>query len=1108
MKCPICGGLNPEGKTYCGDCAAPLPQRCPACGTENPASNKFCGSCGVGLAGGARTTETPRAGRPSGTDAERRQVTVLICDLVGSTALSARLDPEDMREIIGAFNRCCAEVITKSGGFVAKYMGDGVMAYFGYPQAHEDDAERAVRGALSLIEAVPKLPRGQDAVLQVRIGIATGVVVVGDELATDAAKERTAIGETPNLAARLQALAEPDQVVISHSTQRLTGGLFEYSDLGAVALKGFAEPMRVYQVLGMSTVESRFDARHDTKLTPLVGREEELELLERRWRQARDGEGRVVLVSGEPGIGKSRLTVALQDLLEREPHTRLRYLCSPHHTDSALYPMITQLERAAGFERTDSPAQKVAKLAAVLEQSSVDVQEDLALLADLLSLPTEGRYRLPEMSPQKRKDKTLAAFLGQLERLARQRPMLMVLEDAHWVDPTTRELLEMAVERVAQLPVLLVVTFRPEFQPQGIGQAHVTLLTLNRLGQREGMALVGQVVGDKALSEDLAAEIAERADGIPLFVEELTKAVLEAGGGDGDANQIVSSAPLPKLAVPATLQASLMARLDRLGPAAKEIAQIGAAIGREFSYELLAAVARKGDAELRSALDRSSDAGLVFRRGVAPEATFLFKHALVRDAAYGTLLRRQRQELHGRIAAALEREFSAMVKTEPETLAHHCAEAGLAERAIDFYLAAAKRAVAASSNTEAIGHLTKGLALVEMLPASAQRANELRLRFALSAPLVQLRGYGAPEVEAAFARARELCVGLGDSPELFHSLYGLWGYHLLRARLSVAAELSEQLLELAPRLEDSNFRLAALHTATVTSYWMGHLASVPHHSDQELALYDPERQRGRRTVAGDAVVDSLGHCAFALWALGYPDRARDKGMTAITLARRVTHPFGLCSAVNWNAYLHYFRREPALVAESIGVLSEVAREQGFAFWTIFADIWEIWHRICATGERNPEGIERFRKLHAGLRTLGAELAHAPYSAMLVDCLVAQGRIEEAVEALVEALADVARVGEAVLEPQLLCLLGDVLHRRDPAAPEQAESSYRRAIDVAQRQSAKTWELRAATGLAGLWRGQGKRTEARELLAPIYGWFTEGFDTPDLTDAKALLDRLV
>jgi class 3 adenylate cyclase/tetratricopeptide (TPR) repeat protein len=1105
MKCPICGGLNPEGKTYCGDCAAPLPQRCPACGAENPASNKFCGSCGAGLAGGAHTTEAPRAGRPSGTDAERRQVTVLICDLVGSTALSARLDPEDMREIIGAFNRRCAEVITKNGGFVAKYMGDGVMAYFGYPQAHEDDAERAVRGALSLIEAVPKLPGGPDAVLQVRIGIATGIVVVGDELATGAAQERTAVGETPNLAARLQALAEPGQVVISQSTRRLTGGLFEYRDLGAVALKGFAEPMPVYQVLGMSTVESRFDARHDTKLTPLVGREEELELLQRRWRQACSGEGRVVLMSGEPGIGKSRLTVALQEQLESEPHIRLHFFCSPHHTDSALYPMVSQLERAAGFERIDSPAQKLAKLEASLGRSSAD--EDVALLADLLSVPTETRYRLPEMSPQKRKDKTLAAFLGQLQSLARQRPVLMVLEDAHWVDPTTRELLEMAVERVAQLPVLLVVTFRPEFRPPGIGQAHVTPLTLNRLGQREGMALVGQVVGDKALSEDLAAEIAERADGIPLFVEELTKAVLEAGGGEGGATQVVSSTPLPKLAVPATLQASLMARLDRLGPAAKEIAQIGAAIGREFSYELLAAVAQKSDAELRSALDRFSDAGLMFRRGVAPETTFLFKHALVRDAAYGTLLRRQRQELHGRIAAALEREFSAVVKTQPEVLALHCAEAGLAERSIDFYLAAAKRAVAASSNTEAIGHLTKGLALVEILPAPAQRANELRLRFALSAALIQLRGYGAPEVEAAFARARELCVGLGDSSELFHSLYGLWGYHLLRARLTVASELSEQLLTLGPRLEDSNLRLAAHHTATVTSYWTGHLASVPHHSDQELALYDPERQRGRRTVAGDAVVDSLGHCAFALWALGFPDRARDKGATAIALARRVTHPFGLCSAMNWNAYLHYFRREPMLVAESIGVLSEVAREQGFAFWTVFADIWEIWYRICITGERSPEGIERFRKSHAGLRGLGAELAHAPYVAMLVDCLSAHGRIEEALETLVEALADVARVGEAVLEPQLLCLMGDVLHRRDPGAPAQAESAYRQAIDVAQRQSARMWELRAATGLAGLWLEQGKLSEARELLAPIYAWFTEGFDTPDLKGARTLLARL-
>ncbi|HUC67354.1 MAG TPA: adenylate/guanylate cyclase domain-containing protein [Stellaceae bacterium] len=1072
---------------------------CPNCGAENPAGNRYCGHCGTALARRGLTGAPSLAPAPTGSEGERRQVTVLICDLVGSTALSARLDPEDMREVIAAYHRCCAEAIARNGGFVAKYMGDGVLAYFGYPQAHEDDAERAVRGALALIEAVRKLRTGHDAKLQVRIGVATGVVVIADDLA-----ERTAVGETPNLASRLQALAEPGRVVISQSTRRLIGGLFEYRDLGAVALKGFAEPVCAYQVLGISRVASRFHARRDAKLTPLIGREEELALLQRRWRQACAGDGRVVLISGEPGIGKSRLAVALQDMLASEPHARLHFYCSPHHTESALYPMINQLERGAGFERTDPPAERLAKLEAVVGPEARDM---VALFADLLSLPTDGRYRLPEMSPQKRKDRTLAAFLQQLQSLAAQQPVLMILEDAHWIDPTTFELLEMAIETVAVLRVLLVVTHRPEFQPPSIGQAHVTLLTLNRLGPRERMALVEQVVGDKALSDELAAEIAERADGIPLFVEELTKAVLEAGGGEGEAKQIISAAPRPRLVVPATLQASLMARLDRLGPAAKEIAQIGAAIGREFSYPLLAAVAQQPDAALRSALDRFSDAGLIFSRGVVPEATFLFKHALVRDAAYGTLLRRQRQQLHGRIAAVLEREFPALVKTQPELLAHHCAEAGLAPRAIEFYLVAAKRAIAASSNNEAIGHLTKGLALVELLPAAMRRSSELRLRFTMSEPLIQLKGYGAPEVEAGFARSRELCLELGDSPELFHSLYGLWGYHLLRARLTAASELSAELLGLGPRLDDSHLRLAAHHTATVTAYWTGRLTSVPQHSDQELQLYDPERQRGRRTVASDAVIDSLGHCAFALWALGFPDRACDKSATALALARRINNPFGLCSAMNWHAYLHYFRREPARVTESLGVLSAVAREHGFAFWSLSADIWQVWYEICVMDEHRADGIDRFRAAHAGLRALGADLAYAPNVPMLVDCLAAEGRIEEAAEALVDALADIARMGQAVLEPQLLCLLGDMLRRQDGAALDRAESAYRQAIDVARCQSARMWELRAATALAQLWQDCGRGAEALALLAPIHDGFSEGFDTRDLQDARGLLGRL-
>ena len=594
---------------------------------------------------------TPVAPQPQDS-AERRQVSVMFADLVGSTALSARMDPEDLREIISAYQRCVTETVRRLGGFVAKYMGDGVLVYFGYPQAHEDDAERAVRAGLELIAAVSALKAPVS--LQTRVGIATGLVVVGDLIGSGEARERGIVGETPNLAARLQGIAEPNTVVIAEGTRRLLGSLFELDDLASRDLKGIPGSVRAWTVLRASSVESRFEAHHETKLTPLVGRDEELELLLRRWRQAVGGEGRVVLLSGEPGIGKSRLIVALDEQLQTEQHTPLRYFCSPLHTDSTLYPFISQLERAAGFERNDTIEAKHDKLSSLLG-ASPNHDNDVQLLAELLSVPTGDRYPPLNSSARQKKQKTIEALVRQLEVLVRQRPVLMIFEDAHWIDPSSRELLDTTIERVARLPVLLVTTFRPEFHPPWTGQAHVSTLNLSRLGRREGAALAGSVAGNNVLPEEIVEEIIERTDGIPLFVEELTKAVVEARVRDGDEASTLNRVPPSALAIPATLHASLMARLDRLGAVAREVAQIGAAIGREFSYEVLAPIAQKTDMEVQTALSRLTAAELVFCRGTPPQATYLFKHALVRDVAYGSLLRGQRQHLHGRIADVLAR---------------------------------------------------------------------------------------------------------------------------------------------------------------------------------------------------------------------------------------------------------------------------------------------------------------------------------------------------------------------------------------------------------------------------------------------------------------------
>lgn len=620
--------------------------------------------------------------------AERRQVTVMFSDLVGSTALSARMDPEDLREVISSYQKCVTETVHRFGGFVAKFMGDGVLVYFGYPQAHEDDAERAVRAGLELIGAVAGLK--MRAPLQTRVGIATGLVVVGDLIGSGEAQERGIVGETPNLAARLQGTAEPNTVVVAESTRRLLGVLFELHDLGPRDLKGITGPSRAWAVLRPSTVASRFEALHATGLTALVGREEELDLLLRRWSKAKAYEGQVVLVSGEAGIGKSRLTAALLERLAAEPHRRMRSFCSPQRTDSALYPIIGQTERAAGLTHSDTPQARLDKLEALLTQTATSI-EDAALFAEMLSLPNDGRYPALDLTPQQRRQRTLEALVSQIETMTRESPVLIIFEDAHWTDPTSLELFGLVVDRIQSLRALLIVTFRPEFNPPWVGRPHVTALTINRLTKRDVDTMIDGAIGNHLLSATIRQDIIERSDGIPLFAEEMTKAVLEAESEDA-AERTLAAVPSPALAVPASLHASLMARLDRLG-AAKEVAQIGATIGRVFPYTLLASVARKTEAELGLALDRLIEAGLLFRQGVPPHATYLFKHALVQDAAYGTLLREPRRALHARIAQALENQFAEIAKASPELLAHHYSEAGQPTPAVTYWYRAGENAV-------------------------------------------------------------------------------------------------------------------------------------------------------------------------------------------------------------------------------------------------------------------------------------------------------------------------------------------------------------------------------------------------------------------------------
>ena len=819
----------------------------------------------------ATASSTPSA--PPEDRAERRQVTVMFSDLVGSTALSARMDPEDLREVISAYQKCVAETVQRFGGFVAKYMGDGVLIYFGYPQAHEDDAERAVRAGLELVTAVTALKT--HAPLQTRVGVATGLVVVGDLIGSGASQEQAIVGETPNLAARLQGVAEPNTVVIAENTRKLVGNLFELDDLGSQQLKGIAGTVRAWAALRPASVESRFDAMHATGLTELVGREEELELLLRRWSKAKNGEGQVVLLSGEPGIGKSRLTAALLERVAAEPHIRLRNFCSPQHTDSALYPTIGRIERAAGFRHNDTAQAKLDKLDALLAQSSTS-PHDAALLAEMLSLPNDGRYPALELTSPERRQKTLEALVFQVAALTRENPVLMNFEDAHWADPTSLELFGRIIDKIPSLRALLIVTYRPEFDPPWIGRPHVTALTLNRLGDREIAAIIDCVTGNKLLSPSIRRDIIERTDGIPLFVEEMTKAVLEAES-EGDARKTAAAVPSSGLNVPASLHASLMARLDRLGPA-KEVAQIGAAMGREFSHALLAAVVPKSEEELGSALSRLTAAGLLFRQGVPPQAIYLFKHALVQDAAYGTLLREPRRALHARIAETLESQFAEIAENQPEVLARHFTEAGMSETAIQYWSKAGERALQRSANAEAAAHLTSAIELICVSRKGGGESRlELRLQMALGSAARAIHGHAAPETLRVYTRARDLLDETVPAKEQMAVLYGLFSVTFVRGDYAAARLVAGQALAVAAPEPDPEATAFANRMMGIVDWATGDfLAAAPRLRRVRGTLRGGEWKRHRSALLArplGLVAVSAGAGSVAAWLCGPSDRS-------------------------------------------------------------------------------------------------------------------------------------------------------------------------------------------------------------------------------------------
>jgi class 3 adenylate cyclase/tetratricopeptide (TPR) repeat protein len=1046
----------------------------------------------------AVATATPVSPRQVDT-AERRQLTVMFCDLVGSTALSTRLDPEDMREIIGSYHRCCADLIARAGGFVARYMGDGVLAYFGYPQAHEHDAERAVRAGLGLVDAVPKLKTAVGDPLQVRVGIATGLVVVGDLIDTGATREQAVVGETPNLASRLQTLAEPGTVVISSSTRKLTGGLFDYRDLGTVALKGFAQDVPAWQVLGVSNAESRFEALRASTI-PLVGRDEEVDLLIRRWAQAKGGEGSVVLLSGEPGIGKSRIVQTLLEQVSGEPHTRLRLFCSPHHQDTALHPAITQLERTAGFRREDTDNQRLAKLETLLGLATNDLGEAVSLLAALLSVETGDRYPPLDLTPQKRKERTLQALASQVEGLAARQPVLLVAEDAHWADPTSLELFELIVGRASSLPVLAIVTCRPEFVPPWHVRPEVTQINLNRLPRRLCAEMITHVTGGKPLPHDIAEQITDRTDGVPLFIEELTKAVVESGLLVEAGGRYVATGQIAPPVIPTSLQESLLARLDRLAPTS-EVAQIAAALGREFSHDLISAVATMPQQQLDYALAQLVNAELIFRRGTPPDAEYIFKHALVQDTAYGTLLRGRRQQIHSRIAATIEERFPEIVVAQPAMLARHCTEAGLVERAVAYWLKAGRQALARSAAIEAAAQLRKGLKTLDGFPdGPARRQQELDLQLALGLALMAMKGYSAPEVGETLARARALAEQI-DRPEYLWPVFlGQSSFHRVRGEHRQALTLAEELEEIGKARNDVAAQLVGRWANGRTRLFLGDFVAAKALLERCQGLADPAHRGG--VSFADPYAMMLAYLAWSLAILGFIDQARSRLEEALSEARSRRHGHTLVDVLLAASTIESIIGSPHMQTYTEELFA-LANDRGLPLHLGWATVYR-GASLAALG-REQDGVALISEGLTGIRATGAVTGTPNLLMILAEAYARLGRPAEGLNCLAETAQIIEKTEERSSEAEMYRLRGDLLNAiGDRSASER---SYHQAIALAKLQSAKLFELRASLRLARLWCEWDRRGEARDLLAPICGWFTEGFDAPDLKQASTLLEQV-
>ena len=1106
MRCRICGLDNPEGMDFCIECGNPFRNLCAACGFDNPPRAKFCGKCAHPL-----TLQPPLGVSEPSPEAERRQLTVMFCDLVGSTGLAKQLDPEVLREVVREYQEGCAEILAAFDAHVAQYLGDGVLVYFGYPQAHEDDPLRAVSAGLAILDDMPRLSRRirerglPPLSIDVRIGVHTGPVVIG-EMGAGARHELLAMGQTVNLAARLLEASEPGWLVISQATRRLIEGAFLLEGLGERALKGFPDPVPVYRVLGPSGAESRLELAAATGLTHFVGRDQEVALLVDCWEKMVEGFGQVVLVTGEPGIGKSRLLKELKGRLSGEGARWLGVRCSAFRRSSAFHPVIEVMERSLGLTPDQTAEEKIAVIVEALEGVRLDVSETLPLFASLLSVPLSEEHAPSLLSPPAQRRRTLESLCAWLLALAEETPLVVALEDLHWVDPSSLELLEMLLEQVPTTRLLVLLTARPEFEPPWMSHSYFTHLTLSRLRRNQISAMVDDITRSKKLPPEVVAEVVARTDGVPLFVEELTKMVIESDLLEEGARRYELTRSLGELAIPTTLQDSLMARLDRFG-SIKELAQVASVLGREFSHDLLKAVYPMEPASFEQGLARLVAAEILYQRGVPPRSTYTFKHALIQDTAYQTLLRSRRQEYHARVARVLEEKFPESVASEPEVIGRHLEEAGLVERAISCYQRAGEKAAERSAYEESRSHFTRGLALLATLPESRERdERELLLQVAMGAPLMAVKGYGNVEVEKAYGRARVLSQKVGKGPELTRALWGLAAFYQARGDLAASEAIGRQLLEIAERSGDAALLLLANLTVGANYQYQGRWAQSLPHLERSIALHDPAVHGSLAFEYGqDPGVIARAFAAVVLWHLGYLDRSLRASEDAITLGKEGRHSFGLAFALGFSALLHQRRHDLDRALERADETIRLARDRGYALEQALGTVVRGWAR--ALKERSEEGLEELKQGLTALSSTGAEVGSAYFLTMLAEACHALGREEEAAGVLDAALGISEARDDRFWQPEMHRLKAEILLARDPASLDEALALLRRALEQARSKESRSLELRAATRLARLLHEQGSKDEARGLLSGVHCWFTEGLESPDLRVARALLAEL-